>query len=494
MYNKRNFKEVIIMILDSHFDYINIVALMMIYQYENKKSISLDTIKKFREKLIELVLQDYKERGNDGFLLERDFWYGDVTFEKIDFNEKLNKFLEKYRDYFHIENNNIVINDDVRYDDIEKLQIEIGKNEEISCRFYNCFDHGEELFEILNIHRIEELLKQYSKVEKELSVLYEKLNTEEETDELQDQINKLLNVRALFYMKVEMLPWEKQEAFHNRTWKLDGVADNRVEYDTSPLDVKLLMESDYYDEEDFSPEMDDRIYDVYQYAIFGKKKNILYGEKINNDLDHIRLFSNFSKNNEEEFILNNYIDSYYFDDYVNQNNEKKSDNHIMIFDPSDEELIYYLNYINNIDNYMEMFGVDNSLIETKNRLLYTLDTPDKKLFKKANFNEQLKLSKEAEIDEDFMEFFQGEYGFFIEEIFIKPTDEYTLRKLFLIGTYYDLTKDEDVIEIFEQFKDDDRYDLFYEIAINNCNSKNNDFCKNTSQYFKKYNRNNKDRK
>ena len=58
------------------------------------------------------------------------------------------------------------------------------------------------------------------------------------------------------------------------------------------------------------------------------------------------------------------------------------------------------------------------------------------------------------------------------EAFIIPSNEYTIRKLLFVGTYYNLTKDQELKEIIEAFSNDPRFEFFYEIMINNCSNKN----------------------
>ena len=57
------------------------------------------------------------------------------------------------------------------------------------------------------------------------------------------------------------------------------------------------------------------------------------------------------------------------------------------------------------------------------------------------------------------------------EAFIVPSNEYTIRKLLFVGTYYNLTKDQELKRIIEACSNDPRFEFFYEIMINNCSNK-----------------------
>ena len=53
-------------------------------------------------------------------------------------------------------------------------------------------------------------------------------------------------------------------------------------------------------------------------------------------------------------------------------------------------------------------------------------------------------------------------------MFRVPYDEYTIRKLLLVSTYYNLTRSYKILEIVNSYSNHPRYKLFYDIIINNC--------------------------
>ena len=123
---------------------------------------------------------------------------------------------------------------------------------------------------------------------------------------------------------------------------------------------------------------------------------------------------------------------------------------------------------------MKIYGENETLLFTKKRLLYVLDKPELMLYDENNFERELNKTKTIELDEEPFSFFYNEIFFIAQEVFMLPSDEYTIRKLLLVGTYYNLTKDSELKEIIEEFSDNPKYDFFYEIMINNCANKSYD--------------------
>lgn len=484
------------MVLNSYYDYINVLAFKYLLKYENSKTISINKLKEFRKALLNVILDEYKERGNDCYPQEVDHWYGEVTFEKIDEDEELKNFIEDYSDIFHLKNNMVYVNDNITYEIIDNLETNLRVTNKIPFRI-NQVERSQKVMQVLGIHKIDEVLNNYLPLENKLEKLYGHLYSKNDNSFLRDEINKLINVRALFFVKLGLLPQERIDAFRIRTYELDTGDWEKTDYDKSPIDVNMWEKSDYYDEDDFLSDIDAEIYDIYQYAIFGGKKNKLSSSKIMQDLDNFYFFGQVQLKDEDFDVTQNFIDNEYFEEQeafekaveeFERKAEENSNNVYTFHDPSDEEFIYYINYLNNLNNFMSIYGVSDDLLLAKKRLLYTLDTPQKKIYNEANFKNQLTLANEIEIDEDFMSYCQDEYHFLADEIFMTPTNEFTIRKLIMVGTYYNITKDKDIKKTIESHKNDSRYSLFREVIINNClvDSKDDSFNKKGIQYFKKY--------
>lgn len=445
------------MVLPDYYDYINILAFKHLYKYENKKSISIEALHKFRSELIKDIIQHYKEQpwwmrakikredddelsfddefNDDGFSYEDEFDDDELdddelSFEGIDENKKLIKFINKYKDFFYMENQQVILKDHISYAELLSLKSTLEKEQKIPY-IVDSAEYVPELKKILNIHTINKVIKDYLQMEQQLEEKYSQLYTKNDNDQLRKNIEKLLNIRATFYIRLSTLPLQILDAF--RISSLDSDCDT-PDYEHSPINMALWTQSDYYDEENFTSDLDDRIYDIYQFAIFGKPINILANKKLSEDLD--------------QNIVGDEKTPFTFD-----------------FDPLKEEWIFHLVYLDKLNKYMAKYGKEESLLSAKRRLLYALDRPDKKIFKEENYKQELEDLNLSEIDEDSFEFFQDEYLFLADEVFEKDQDENTVKKLLLLSTYYDLTKNEEIVEIIDEHKHHEAYNAYYQIVF-----------------------------
>lgn len=463
------------MIIDDFYNYIIIMAFEKVYKYENKRSLSINKLKYFRSALLEEILNIYKNGQNHKYRQEVDMWHGEVSFKKIDENKALESFLEEYEEYFYLDNNIVYLKDNVSYSDISELLRQIRINENVPNRF-DIVEDSEKLMSILEISTIEKVIAKYSQIEEKLETLYYKLFTNEDTKDLRNKIKSLLFIRCSFYMHINQMPEYKVAAFKRIANNYLNKNDT-VSYDKYPIDLKIWNE-EYADPDDFLEDINDRVYDINQYAIFGKKKNFLYLNKICEDIENYYMSEYgfpFGTIEEEFDPLKDYTNEIETDilaeEQFEENFSSNPENFAMLHDPSDEFWILYMNYLNNLNNFMKIYGENETLLFTKKRLLYVLDKPELMLYDENNFERELNKTKTIELDEEPFSFFYNEIFFIAQEVFMLPSDEYTIRKLLLVGTYYNLTKDSELKEIIEEFSDNPKYDFFYEVMINNCANK-----------------------
>lgn len=457
------------MVLPDYYDYINILAFEYLYKYENKKSISIETLHKFRKTLLEIVLDEYKEKKNIHFS-EEDQWEGEVSFTPIQEKEKLKEFLNTYEDYFYLDKNMVILKEEITYDQIEQLEIDLQRENKIPHRLTVGEDEVK-LLQLLGIHTIENMLREYAKIEEKLEEKYNELYTKKDASILKKEIIDLLDIRMLFSLKVSCMSKQVIEAFFNISCCITFEKE-RVDYRNLPIDNDLYKAKGYYDENNFYSDIEDRIYDIYQYAIFGENINVLFPKKIVQFLDETR---NVEINNEEtpQFdVTTDYIDNLEttLEDYkemadINTSSTEARGPILYFFDSSEEEWIFNLSYLDKLNKYMKKYGENESLLLTKRRLLYALDQPGKKIFIEENFEKELANLDFDEIDEESFEFFQDEYFFLADEVFETKEDENTVKKLLLISTYYDLTKNEEIVDIINEHKDHEAYDKYCEIIF-----------------------------
>ena len=176
--------------IDNYYNYTILTAFEHLYKYENKKSISVETLKLFRRELLKEVLDIYKNGKGYEYLQERDQWQGEVSFTEIDEDMALKNFLEKYEEYFYLDNGIVHIYEEVSFHDLEELVRQIRVREQVPYRF-DIIEHTKKLRDILGISTFDELINEYSKVEEKLENLYYKLYTPDDSEELRKKIKVL---------------------------------------------------------------------------------------------------------------------------------------------------------------------------------------------------------------------------------------------------------------------------------------------------------------
>lgn len=466
---------VIKMIIDEYYNYVTLMVFELLYKYENKKSISVELLHDFRNKLLDEILDVYQNGKGHNYLQKVDQWEGEITFRRRNEQEALEDFLDEYEEYFTLNNGIISLKENVNYNTIDEFMRQIRVREKLPSRF-EVSEDTPEILNLLGIKSIENVIIEYLKIEEQIEILYNKLYTSEDSIELRNKIRTLLFWRFRFFYKLSQMPKYTVDAFRNIISHYQS--DNYVEYDKCPINMKMWTEEFCTPEELEDPfeDIDDRIYDLNQYAIFGSIKNNLNILKFTDDLD-IFYFSKDSKPNIEEMDpTKDYSDMIETDIIAQEQFDEISQNapeSIAYFhNPTDEFFVLFMNYLNNLNKFMENYGESEELLLAKKRLLYVLDKPKMMLFDEKNFQRELEKAKNIEIDEESFDFFKQEIYFLAQEVFEAPCDEFTIRKLLLIKTYYELTSDEELKETIENYKTSSSYETFYNIMFNNIMNNN----------------------
>lgn len=460
------------MIIDNYYNYITLTAFEHLYKYENKKSISVETLKLFRSELLKEVLDIYKNGKDHNYLQERDQWQGEISFTEIDEDIALKIFLEEYEDYFYLDNGIVYVYEEVSFDDLSELVGQIRVREQVPNRF-DIIEDTKKLRDILGISTFDKLINEYSKIEKKLQNLYYKLFTPDDSEKLRKKIKALLFLRFNFFNQLSKMPPYRVDAIRIASSNYYSENDTAT-YDKYPIDLNL-WKSEFEDPDDFLSDIDDRVYDITQYAIFGKAKNVLYMSKINEDIDQFYMTNIGIESSEEIDPTKDYTDVIETDMLAQEQFEddfaEHPENFAKFHDPTDEFWVLYINYLNNLNRFMDIYGASDELLFAKRRLLYALDKPTVMLFDENNFKSAYEATKSIELNEEPFNFFLEEIYFMALEAFIIPSNEYTIRKLLFVGTYYNLTKDQELKRIIEACSNDPRFEFFYEIMINNCSNK-----------------------
>lgn len=448
------------MLIEVPFNYLNILAFMSLLKFENKRKIDIKTLEDYRKTLLDEVIREYKS-PDFKFFSREDMWEGKIEFYH-DPQDTIDNFLKENIDLFHLEGNSIAINDDITFDDLNEEEKKLRNDEEISFRFQSA-SHQRRLLDVLGINTIKCILEKYIELEYQIEESYSKLN--QGNKNMKKKIKKLLSFRRNFLNLIATQKEELADAF--RTESIDNFSELQKEYKKCPIDLDLWKQSAYYDEEELFDDINSRLYDIFQYAIFGNES--LSDEKLQEMLTDFYFNEVYNKKKEEmpDYVFFENIDFSSFDndeDYEDDLDDEEDLSYYLISNDTCD-LAFYLTYINKINNYMKKYGENPDLINTKNRLLYALDMPDLNLYDEENFKKALTEATNNDFDEDDYEFIIDEVSFMADEVFISPQNEFTLKKLLFISTYYTLTKDKTIVDILMHHFEHENFSTYMEIIF-----------------------------
>lgn len=442
--------------IDVPYDYINILLFKTLLKYENKRSVSIDMLNKYHEILLEEVINEYEtieKAGKKTYFSDKEKWEGEIEF--IFNDETIDSFLEKFSDLFYRDDDNICLYEEVSFDELNQRKI-VMENEEVISQRFDDASESDRLFDLLEINKIKKTLKRYIGIEEQIEKCYLELNYNLSDSSIIGELKKLLMMRVIFLNNVCQTSSEVIEAFHQETVRIYG-NDSTYNYEKAPIDLELWKKSDYFndsidDVDDIFNDIDDRIYDIYQYAIFGESSISI--EKVRVMLENLYLFGDKEVKSFDE-IDGDFSDVDCFDGQET----------FFVVDSEESDLLFYLTYLKKLEDYMGKNGQTSNLINARNRILYALDMPALGLFKEENLVKELEKAADYEVDEEDFEFIEDEVRFMADEVFKVEEDDNTVKKLLFISTYYELTGDEAIPLIVSEHEDDDRFDTYSEVIF-----------------------------
>ena len=213
--------------------------------------------------------------------------------------------------------------------------------------------------------------------------------------------------------------------------------------------------------------INEELNNVHQSAIFSK--GTLIYKKILDYIDDIWDFRFFDTVDVEEED-NNDLSGYYPDE-VDDGRFTMNDARILNKEKEDLQRAkykFYVNYIDKINKVLEKES-NEDLINTKYRLLYSLNSYDQDLYKEDHFNEVIKSTNNISINNkrsDFYDFYVISRIFLIDLITGNMDDENNFKKMLFISTYYDLTHDKRILLLFRKHGKKTLKDKYYNAIIN----------------------------
>lgn len=429
------------------FDYITMLAFETLLKYENKRSIKLDILQKYHETLLEEVVKDY-HNPNSIYFADADQWEGEIEFE-LSLEDNIDHFLNKYKQFFYAKEDTIYLYRDITFEEIKQEEIALEEEQNIGCRFLSVSDH-KALFELLNINRIKNLIKRHVKVEEKIEKMYHQLSTDD-SDKVKQKLKKLLFMRAIFLHNISQNPQYVIDAFRLEVMRVQD--EDTCEYQKLPVNLDLWKNSSYVESDDLGSDIFDRFYDIFQYAIFGKAS--IAANKTNELLQNLYFFEdnpNMESSTEQDELSE--LDEFpELDEFSEIDDSFDLERCYYLVDNQESDLVFYLLYLRKLDEYMMKYGSTKDLIETRQRLIYALDLSKLCLFEPDNLTTEYEKARELDLDPDEFGFVEEEIEFMADEVFVSEKDENTLKKLLFVSTYYDLTKDEEIVSIFNRHFD-----------------------------------------
>ena len=89
----------------------------------------------------------------------------------------------------------------------------------------------------------------------------------------------------------------------------------------------------------------------------------------------------------------------------------------------------------------------------------------------GNIDKAIEKIEDIEINEDSFVGLHDEMVFMASEIFEVGNNKYTLRKLLMLATFYDITKCEDIVDVINGYKNNSNYSYFCDIIFGDSNNK-----------------------
>ena len=439
------------------FEYTTLYTFYLILRFGDKRSIKIRNLFNSRKELLDQVLNDYYEGKCSNYNIEND-WEGNIKFEEISNEEGLKELLNIYPEIFFQLDDEIVISDEIEMEDI----LIMLKEFDMPTSRFNTASDSEKFYKSIGITKIFEDRKKYEdfgyKLEKEIENAY--MNNASSK-----KLKLLLYKRFVFLFNVALnnkkyiLEYHNIPNDENKGIPIDDNFDfylnseyikNNEEY---PIDKDLYIKSEFYEDfnDTFNP-IQVIIDEPYHYSIFGKGP--LYDSRYSQSFSQLSM----SEMIDDDPMIDD-IDLPSFDEI-----ELEDGNQYATFncDIEEEEFAFYVVYIKKLNDLIEQGRFE--LINVRNRILYMIDDIKYCLFDKQYLEKHYEQSINYELEEDSFEYFTNEAKYLIEDVFDGRAGK-TIEKLLIVATYYEITKDKEIVEVLNRYKNNCMYEEYSKIIL-----------------------------
>ena len=402
------------------YEYIFLNMFNNLAKFSDKKSVTKDQAYKYYEKVLEEAKDNAKELG-----------YNSIEFEETDFYEELDSFLEEYSEYFYSDRNNLYIEDDVDMEEIDDTIVDMFFNDEVSKIFLVSFD-SIEFLSIIGSTYMHNEFKRLLDYEYQYEKIYEDFIINPTTDKLK-RLKTLSFMSALQFVNINNLSSYKISALHSTSF--DFMSGNKHEYKEEPINKGLW---DSISHPNSTPDYA-IFHNDYQDAIFGDQPMAYY--KLDDRFEKLYKKTNFDDYSIGKQLLTN-------------------------FDiESRRDRAFFFKYLNNINEYALKYGMSEDLLKSKARLMYYMDTDDNCLYMNQDNDKEMIDNANLEMSSKYIPKIADEVYFFVVELFASNKVAKKEQKLILIKTYYDVTHDKELLDLFEAYSEQPYFEEYKEIIF-----------------------------
>ena len=404
------------------YNYIYLTAFQNMLKYGDKNNISIEKLIEYKNRFL-TRLKDYKKIVDNTI----------INYEKVDDLESIGEFLSNYDTLFYEEDDKIFLYDETNYDEIDEAIMCLTTDKEEYIDVYKLSSDSIQLLKIIGATHTHDMYELLLKNELEMEKAYIDYynNPNKNTKFILD--NYMFS-RLLLFKMIEKLPAYKIEALRDTALEKESTLEDDFEYDEIPYSEEIWHSVKHINDLD----IEELLYSLNHYSIYSEFP--LYYKKLSEQIEPIYLSSV-----KDEIGL--------FDEIA----QKKKETDFL-------DYLFYLKYIDNINKYLDKTRDDN-LLESKHRLIYSLDNPNICIYDEKNLEKEIEYVNNINIDSKELDIMHDEVIFLIGELFIEESEFYTSQKLLLIKTYYDLTHDEEIEEFFDGFKPCKNYDIYKEVVF-----------------------------
>lgn len=463
--------------MNNYFEFIMYLAFQTILNYEGKQELTIEELHNYRITL-------WKKETDGKLSVSNQTSYQQRLAELLKLNLDMNNleeqnmfaaFIQNNSDVFTYSKGIISIKPEISIDKVRDLKFAIDHNNtqddiKISGELISNCDCLECL-RVLNITKITDEIEKIVRIEKAVEDAYQ--NFQDLNAQNQIRIGNYL-IAAQISRISKMKPDKIQQytrVFRHMQSMPDAIGD------------KFYLLSDYIQNNDEfykgNDYIDEELRNKFQRAIFDT--NVLAYKQLLEYLELLWMYQNplepieeipldeeesFEEQNEYGLGNCDYEDEFDDEEYSPEDFDLEcvDDLYETELDEIEEyklsekiNLTFYLSFIKTLDDYQNKYGHNELLARAKSRLLYTLNSSRFNLFEEAIYQEKLSEISIDDFDykEHFFEFYVMSRLFLIDILEQWIDDEYTLRKLLFIQTYYDLTKDIRIKRIIDKYQKTD---------------------------------------